>query len=115
MYNDESKLKFSLPCEDIKITEGLYGDNAQSLRLLNVEDDATLISPTTNVNGIVELVLYIAVRLYGMSLTCLRVAMCFKILFGNTIDAGIAWFLRKKLNEALRPPNLVKLIHLIRG
>ncbi|RXG68735.1 Sorting nexin-14 [Armadillidium vulgare] len=84
------------------------------LSLLTKKNDASLTSSTTNVNGVVEIVLYIAIRLYGLSMTCLRVAMCFKILFGNTIDAGIAWFVRKKLNEAFRPPNLVKLIHLIR-
>ncbi|XP_037796986.1 sorting nexin-14-like isoform X4 [Penaeus monodon] len=95
------------------LTTTLFGDNAKSLPLPSHEPPPP--PPTTmTVNGVFDTVLYIAVRVYGLSINALRWLMCVRVLAGNTLDAAVSWFLRRKLSLALAPPRIVKLIHLIR-
>ncbi|XP_047492162.1 sorting nexin-14-like isoform X5 [Penaeus chinensis] len=95
------------------LTTTLFGDNAKSLPTPSHEPPPP--PPTTmTVNGVFDTVLYIAVRVYGLSINALRWLMCVRVLAGNTLDAAVSWFLRRKLSLALAPPRIVKLIHLIR-
>ncbi|XP_063609356.1 sorting nexin-14-like isoform X5 [Penaeus indicus] len=95
------------------LTTTLFGDNAKSLPMPSHEPPPP--PPTTmTVNGVFDTVLYIAVRVYGLSINALRWLMCVRVLAGNTLDAAVSWFLRRKLSLALAPPRIVKLIHLIR-
>ncbi|XP_027207560.2 sorting nexin-14 isoform X2 [Penaeus vannamei] len=95
------------------LTGTFFGDNAKSLPMPSHEPPPP--PPTTmTVNGVFDTVLYIAVRVYGLSINALRWLMCVRVLAGNTLDAAVCWFLRRKLSLALAPPRIVKLIHLIR-
>ncbi|XP_042866404.1 sorting nexin-14-like isoform X3 [Penaeus japonicus] len=95
------------------LTNTLFGDNAKSLPMPSHEPPPP--PPTTmTVNGVFDTILYIAVRVYGLSINALRWLMCVRVLAGNTLDAAVSWFLRRKLSLALAPPRIVKLIHLVR-
>nr|XP_045582931.1 sorting nexin-14-like isoform X3 [Procambarus clarkii] len=95
------------------LQNSLFGDNAQSL-------PAPLHEPpppppaTMSVVGVFDTILYLVVRVYGLSINALRWIVCLRVLARNTLDAAVSMFLRRKLTLALAPPRIVKLIHLIR-
>ncbi|XP_042216157.1 sorting nexin-14-like isoform X3 [Homarus americanus] len=91
----------------------LFGDNAQSLPT-PLHEPAPPPPATMSVVGVFDTVLYLVVRVYGLSISALRWLMCVRLLTRSTLDAAVAWFLRRKLALALAPPRIVKLIHLIR-
>lgn len=95
------------------LLNSLFGDNSQSLTT-PLHEPPPPPPATMNVIGVFDTVLYLMVRVYGLSVSALRWFMCIRVLAGNTFDAGVSWYLRRKLALALAPPRIVKLIHLIR-
>ncbi|XP_069944203.1 sorting nexin-14 [Cherax quadricarinatus] len=95
------------------LLNSLFGDNAQSLPM-PLHEPPPPPPATMNVVGVFDTVLYLVVRVYGLSINALRWIMCLRVLAKNTLDAAVCWFLRRKLALALAPPRIVKLIHLIR-
>ncbi|MPC30089.1 Sorting nexin-14 [Portunus trituberculatus] len=92
----------------------LFGDNAQSLDI-PLQEAAPPPPALMNVVGVFDTVLYLVVRVYGLSRNALRWLMCVRVMAKSTLDAAVSWFLRRKLAQALAPPRIVTLIHLIRG
>ncbi|XP_050722831.1 sorting nexin-14-like isoform X2 [Eriocheir sinensis] len=91
----------------------LFKDNAQSLNI-PAQESAPPPPAMMTVMGVFDTILYLVVRVYGLSRNALRWLMCVRAMVRNTIDAAISWFLRRKLAQALAPPRIVTLIHLIR-
>ncbi|XP_063864110.1 sorting nexin-14-like isoform X2 [Scylla paramamosain] len=91
----------------------LFGDNAQSLDIPS-QEAAPPPPAMMNVVGVFDTVLYLVVRVYGLSRNGLRWLMCVRVMAKSTLDAAVSWFLRRKLAQALAPPRIVTLIHLIR-
>ncbi|XP_045112989.1 sorting nexin-14-like isoform X3 [Portunus trituberculatus] len=91
----------------------LFGDNAQSLDI-PLQEAAPPPPALMNVVGVFDTVLYLVVRVYGLSRNALRWLMCVRVMAKSTLDAAVSWFLRRKLAQALAPPRIVTLIHLIR-
>ncbi|XP_066970785.1 sorting nexin-14-like isoform X7 [Macrobrachium rosenbergii] len=95
------------------LIHSLFGNNAKSLPAPSHEP-APPPPATMNVVGVYDTVLYLVVRVYGLSISALRWCMCIRLLAGSTLDAAVSWFLRRKLALALAPPRIIKLIHLVR-
>ncbi|KAK3881630.1 hypothetical protein Pcinc_013938 [Petrolisthes cinctipes] len=95
------------------LQSALFGDNAKSLPSPSHETPPPP-PATMNVRGVFDTVLYLVVRVYGLSIIALQWLMCIRVMARSTIDAAVTWFLRQKLKVALAPPRIVKLIHLIR-
>ncbi|KAG0721548.1 Sorting nexin-14 [Chionoecetes opilio] len=92
----------------------LFGDNAHSLSL-PAQESAPPPPAMMNVGGVFDTVLYLVVRVYGLSRNALHWLMCVRGMVKSTSEAAVSWFLRRKLAQALAPPRIVTLIHLIRG
>ncbi|KAK7076525.1 Sorting nexin-14 [Halocaridina rubra] len=107
--NDQSNL--SGPSKSLE--HCLFGNNAKTLPSPS-HDPPPPPPATMNVTGVYDTVLYLVVRVYGLSISALRWCMCIRLLVGNTVDAAISWYLRRKLALALAPPRIIKLIHLVR-
>ncbi|XP_076047790.1 sorting nexin-14-like isoform X2 [Oratosquilla oratoria] len=100
---------------DLCITNTMFKDNSASF--LPSPPDTPMPPPppaTIMVSGIFDTILFVGVRVYGLSMQVLRWLMCLRLLCRCTFDAAVAWFLRRRLSQALVPPRIVKLIHLIR-
>ncbi|CAL4096270.1 unnamed protein product, partial [Meganyctiphanes norvegica] len=99
--------------ENCSLTSTMFGDNVASLP--NPQQDPPPPPPATmNVSGVMDTIIYLGIRVYGLSMNAVQWLVCIRSLAGNTINAAIDWFLQRKLKQALSPPRIIKLIHIIR-